>query len=697
MIMILRKIFLFTFILVSSFCLKLEGQNPEVVKKLAVLANEYNTFSKRYIQERVYLHMDNSAYFLGDTLCFKAYVTSSAYHRLSLDSWTLYTELVSPEGQVVEAKKLPIINGSCHGSFDIDSSYLSGFYEVRAYTRAMLSFGDDDIFSRVVPVFKQPEKAGNYDQLLSDYRHYRDSDKSRKKKETISLSFYPEGGHLLQGVQNILAIKAIDLEGRDIFVKGDILDQSDVKVGSFTTGHRGMCRFTFIPNSKKYKARVMLGEEKYEFDLPDIEESGVIANIDSYSSDDSVSLKLLKSGDVALGEFGIGISCRGQLYHLDILNGKIQLPLEVKIPKAQLSNGVHEFVLFDTLGTPLVERKFFISLTNGKYTNKKAYTRTLSIDVSNVKKKYKPNEKIELKFAVKDEKGEAVKTSFSLSIRDPHGNVDTYNNDNILTHLLLSSEVKGFIPNAGYYFESDDLVRRQELDLLLMVQAWSKYPWKRMSGVEPFNEKQYVEKGFIISGTLHNASGRKKPIADSLVKAILKSDKHTYKGECVTDEEGRFNFMFDNMFNDWRASIFLGSTQKRDKSLIILDHNKPPKFKNYSFYEKVLPEVDIIEVDSVANTHVLEEVQVVEKRRRRIIDTIPIVEDILLNANEFIDLFPELGVDDRIEMNAKYILSYILYKHNLKEGTVKYINANEYSTMTVADLRNYSAPLTSYI
>lgn len=220
--------------------------------------------------------------------------------------------MVSPEGQVVEAKKLPIINGSCHGHFDIDTSFLSGFYEVRAYTRAMLSFGDDDIFSRVVPVFKQPERAGNYNQLLSDYRHYRDSDQSKKSKKIISLSFYPEGGHLLKGVQNTLAIKAVDLEGRDVFVKGDIFDRSDVKVGSFTTAHRGMCRFSFIPNSKKYKARVMLGDKKFEFDLPDIEESGVIANIDSYSSDDSISLKLLKSGDITLKEFGIGISCVGQ-------------------------------------------------------------------------------------------------------------------------------------------------------------------------------------------------------------------------------------------------------------------------------------------------------------------------------------------------------------------------------------------------
>lgn len=40
--------------------------------------------------------------------------------------------------------------------------YRSGFYEVRAYTRGMLNFGDDCVFSRVFPVYDEPEKDGNY-------------------------------------------------------------------------------------------------------------------------------------------------------------------------------------------------------------------------------------------------------------------------------------------------------------------------------------------------------------------------------------------------------------------------------------------------------------------------------------------------------------------------------------------------------
>jgi hypothetical protein len=52
-------------------------------------------------QERVYLHFDNTAYYLGETLWFKAYVSFGADNRPSILSKVLYVELVAPEGYVV--------------------------------------------------------------------------------------------------------------------------------------------------------------------------------------------------------------------------------------------------------------------------------------------------------------------------------------------------------------------------------------------------------------------------------------------------------------------------------------------------------------------------------------------------------------------------------------------------------------------
>lgn len=105
-------------------------------------------------QEKVYLHFDNTSYYLGETMWFKAYVVGTADHTLRPQSKVLYVELVAPEGYIVETKKYKLDDkGCCSGEFDLKESILSGYYTVRAYTRYMLNWGDEAIFARTFPVY----------------------------------------------------------------------------------------------------------------------------------------------------------------------------------------------------------------------------------------------------------------------------------------------------------------------------------------------------------------------------------------------------------------------------------------------------------------------------------------------------------------------------------------------------------------
>ena len=54
-------------------------------------------------------------------------------------------------------------NGQCHGDFTLGQlPFYSGFYEIRAYTKYMLNFGGDIIFSRLLPVFDKPKAEGDF-------------------------------------------------------------------------------------------------------------------------------------------------------------------------------------------------------------------------------------------------------------------------------------------------------------------------------------------------------------------------------------------------------------------------------------------------------------------------------------------------------------------------------------------------------
>ena len=110
-------------------------------------------FNQTIVQEKVYLHLDNNCYFAGDTIWYKAYVVRADDHRPTDMSRILYVELLNEQGYLVERQQLVVdYEGQANGQFALNDSAWAGYYEVRAYTKWMLNFGEDWMFSRVVPV-----------------------------------------------------------------------------------------------------------------------------------------------------------------------------------------------------------------------------------------------------------------------------------------------------------------------------------------------------------------------------------------------------------------------------------------------------------------------------------------------------------------------------------------------------------------
>ena len=134
----------------------------DTINNLIKSIKNIEQFSCDYPQEKVFLQFDNSAYYVGETIWFKAFVALSMGNRPTVVSKVLYVELLDQYGDVVDKRKLKIENGMCHGEFSIKEDMRSGYYEVRAYTRVMLNWGDDIIFSRVFPIFKQNKVYGDY-------------------------------------------------------------------------------------------------------------------------------------------------------------------------------------------------------------------------------------------------------------------------------------------------------------------------------------------------------------------------------------------------------------------------------------------------------------------------------------------------------------------------------------------------------
>lgn len=556
---------------------------------LSYVQNSYQ-FSQICQQEKVYLHFDNTAYFQGDVIWFSAYVVNASTHTPA-PSKVLYVELLSPNGVVLRQLKLKVENGHANGSIplvDVSTEEAralrgvmalpSGFYEVRAYTRTMLNFDEGGVFSRVFPVYETPEKEGDYSNPTM-HRWENPYDKQRpeaEKKEILSVTFYPEGGNLVMGTPSRIAFKAIGANGQGVQVSGTIEQENQVPI-TLTTLHDGMGQFTLTPTKKRHTAEFVYEGKKFSFHLPEATNEGYTLMTDNLRPG---QIRGHLAGHTGCPDelLGLMLICRGSVSYFDTLSIRGGTAA-FTIPKEKLPTGVYQLTLFNAQGHIHAQRQLFIN--NGIEAG--------NIDITTTATKYEPFAPVTMYLQTTSPDGTPMPTTLSLSVRD-NQNLGTAYADNIYTNMLLSSELKGYIHNPEYYFESNDTEHARALDLLMMTQGWTRYNWAQMARVEPFYIKHYVEDGLVIDGYVLGRL-RDKPIEGATVKLRLYSPDRSQKQETtvVTDINGSFGFAVEEFYDKWE--MFLSVT-KDDKELdcrIRLDRASRPAVRAYTNADTYLP------------------------------------------------------------------------------------------------------------
>ncbi|MDR0683196.1 MAG: hypothetical protein LBG15_15345, partial [Dysgonamonadaceae bacterium] len=535
-----------------------------------------STFNHLYPQEKVYLHFDNTGYYLGETIWFKAYLVFAEDNTSSQISNVLHVELLTPEGAVLETKKLKVENGQCHGEFALKYDLLrAGFYEVRAYTKAMLNFGEETVFSRVFPVFDTPSTEGEYKRKMTvRSRRERLPDQREKApdRKDLNVSFFPEGGSLVSGLPCKVAFKATDDKGRNVSITGKIYDPDENEIGEWTTIHQGMGQFELISQKGKYRAKAVYNGKEYTFDLPSTLPSGYGMSVRNTRSG-SLQVELRKTPGLQENDsLGITFTCRGKLYAFDTFVFDESNRYSLHVAKSVFPAGVIQITLFNTQGEILSERLSYIK-----------YPDQTRLAISNTHFSGKPYAPATIDFEVTDSLGMPLETTFSLSVRDAD-TTPAGRKDNIHTYLLLASELKGYIENPEYYFESDDAEHQFALDLLMLVQGWRRYDWRQLAGVKPFEVRHFIEKEILIEGKVLSVFKRKTEENVEVTIWMSSGDQTSMQGKCLTDKNGTFNFALGDLYGKWDLSLQTKQKGKRKDKMIILDRNISPSPRHFAFY-----------------------------------------------------------------------------------------------------------------
>lgn len=579
----------------------------------ALLSQVYKTaqFNQLCPQEKVWLHFDNTAYFQGDVIWFSAYVMNATTGQPA-PSKVLYADLVSPTGVLLRQLKLKVVDGRCHGSFPLVDqsveearklrgvvSYPSGFYEIRAYTLNMLNFDDAGIFSRVFPVYQLPEKEGDWSSAVLNTSvapwTYSDRPKS-EKTESVNVSFFPEGGNLVKGLPCRVAFKATNEKGLGIPVVGVVKDEKGEgeDIALLSTAWDGMGYFTFTPTKKRHTVSVTYEGKDYSFRLPEALESGCALMVDNLNAD-QVAGKILSLPDKNLATRLIGVSlmCRGKVCYFDTLRfapaAEGMLSASFILPRAGLPTGVHQLTFFLPEGDVLAQRHLFIN--NG--------VEMASVTATADRPAYAPYAPVTMNLQATAPDGSPMKTSMSVSVRDKL-DLGTSVEGDVLSSLLLSSELKGCIFHPERYFEASDRQHVQALDLLMMTQGWTRYSWRQMAQTEPFTIRHFVEDGMVLDGVLLNRQG--KPLTGASVTMQLYSPDRQNKQESTvtTDEQGRFGFSVEEFEGKW--DMFLSAKRKEEAvdARMRLDRAARPEVRAFEPLEMWMPERTVVNDDDAA-------------------------------------------------------------------------------------------------
>lgn len=439
------------------------------------------------VQEKVYVHLDNNCYFVGDTIWYKAYLLRADSLCPTNMSKLLYVELLSPDGLLVDRQRVVVSpRGYTCGQFALKDSLYSGYYEIRAYTKWMLNFNVDErsftrddshrfyskqmakdfyrdwqgLYSRVVPVYSKPERQGDYNGKYMYDRPKMEMPFAAKK--SLSCKFYPEGGCLVAGLRSRVAFELTDQDGQAVNMTGQLDDGTQLQ-----TKHLGRGTFTVCPKdvSDRPVARFVWNGDTYNFRLPKSDEAGAVVTLADNVSGNQLNMNLQSKG---CRPMAYAVLCRGQLRTFHTLSSnqtKVALLLD------SLPTGVNELQVFADDGSVLADRLFFVN----------HHDAIDPISVIADKRDYMPYEPIRV--TVKRMGGaKANALPLSVSVRDTRTDDTSYANGDLMADMLLCSDLKGFVASPAYYFEKDDVAHRQALDLLMLVQGWRKYAVFKQNG-----------------------------------------------------------------------------------------------------------------------------------------------------------------------------------------------------------------------
>lgn len=583
---------------------------------------------ERIPKEKLYLHLDKPFYGAGEKIWFKGYLVNAITHQDNAQSNFIITELINRSDSIVERKKIRRDSLGFHNAFTLPATLPAGDYYLRGYSNWMLNEDPDFFFSRNIKIGNSIDNTivSSIEYQQEDDTHYtakikftsnvqavfenttikylyleNGKIKNKGKKKTdengwISISlpdlkspvarrievefddpqyiykrtfhlpvftndfdvkFFPEGGALINIPHQNVAFKAQGADGFSKEIEGFLFNSKGDTLTNFRSEHNGMGIFTMNPvNNETYYVTVRTNDSiTKRFDLPAIEPKGISIAMSHYKQEIRYEIQKTEATEWPQKLFLLAHT-RGKLGILQPINPKRTFG---KMNDSLFTEGITHFMLIDEQGNALSERLIFVP-------DHKPNQWQITTDQPT----YGKREKVSLQIAAKDSEGNPVEGTFSVSITDRKSIQPDSLADNILSNLLLTSDLKGYVEDPAFYFLNQDARTLRSIDYLMMTHGWRRHKMENVLRTPSLNFTNYIEKGQTISGRImgfFGANVKKGPIC-------VLAPKYNIIATTETDEKGQF--IVNTSFRDSTTFLVQARTKKGFAGVDIL--MDPPQY-----------------------------------------------------------------------------------------------------------------------
>lgn len=408
---------------------------------------DFNGYASNALQEKLFVHTDKNGYTAGELLWFKAYNVDGIFMKPLGLSKVVYVEVLDDKQMPVLQTKIAMKDGSGSGSLYVPVNLSTGNFVLRAYTSWMKNFSPDYYFSKklvIINPLKSPVKA------------------EKAQLAAYDIQFFPEGGHLVNGIESIVGVKAADQWGKGVNFKGVIVNQSNDTIVRFEPLKFGIGSFVFKPQSNAtYRALIKIAGKVIQKEIPAIIDKGYVMSLKD-NGNGQLLVKVntnLPTGNVFL--FAQSHSVVKSVQSSAVTNGIASFIVD----KSRLGEGISQITVFSTDKKPVCERLYF-----------KRPTKKLSISASASAPQYAVRKKADITISSQGAGNKPVAASLSVSVYRMDS-LQHNQQEDILSYLWLKSDLRGEVESPGYYFNDQNAAATQAADNLMLTQGWRSFSW----------------------------------------------------------------------------------------------------------------------------------------------------------------------------------------------------------------------------